>query len=213
MFNRRGFRRSTESVNRSMVVSIMNPRALVGEGIVRQVGDDLWERLAEISRVNLPPGPAQAPNDVSTVTINPSEPPQDFVVTLRTTALRDTALRFNIHKPLAWWVLFLHQPREFLHKFILDTLLGCHVSHICHWPPCLVLYNLELVLPVVNYGRTACKNGSHREDGGCQHPKSKHTWLKPCCMEKRAGSRIPLNMLSALSVHMLCSQKHLAEIS
>ena len=45
-------------------------------------------------------------------------------------------------------VLVLHHEGRFAIKFISDTIMGCEISHICHVPICMMLSNLELVLPV-----------------------------------------------------------------
>ena len=65
-------------------------------------------------------------------------------------------------KPLPWWVLYLHLPEAFITKRLTDTMLGCHVSHRCHWGPCLVVSDIEIVPKSVNDDRNRCKNGSRR---------------------------------------------------
>ena len=90
------------------------------------------------------------------------------------------ALPWSFQKPYGWWVLFLHQEGVLLDKFILDTLIGCEVSHLCHWSKCLVLSDLILELPYINKNRNGCKNWDRRYTGGCQASGSKHVKLKPC---------------------------------
>ncbi|MCJ1382761.1 hypothetical protein MMC17_005874 [Xylographa soralifera] len=68
-------------------------------------------------------------------------------------------LSHKIYKYMGLWIVFLSIPEgPKLDKFIDDTLLGCEVSQVCHWAPCLVLAHLEHVPRYFNNNRTICKN-------------------------------------------------------
>ena len=89
---------------------------------------------------------------------------------------------FAINKSIFYWTLLIHQEpnSQDLDKFISDTLLGCEISHRCHWARCLAVSDLELVLQSTNQDRTICKNRGREHIGKCQAEGSKHKWLAPC---------------------------------
>ena len=100
--------------------------------------------------------------------------------------------KHQVVKRWAWWLLFLHAERgPILDKFITESMMDTHVSHICHWPPCLSLSDLELVLPYYNNDRTKCKNNERKYSGGCQAADSFHRH-EPCFgPERKIGDHFP----------------------
>ena len=87
---------------------------------------------------------------------------------------------WSFRKPLAWWILFLHQSEEFIDKFILDTLFGLKFSHLCHWSLCLALSDLTFEFHNVNMERNSCKGGGWLHLGGYNAPGSLHGKLQHC---------------------------------
>ena len=114
--------------------------------------------------------------------LRPSQRKHSIQSTKCTSGKRDY---HGMAKSWAWCVLFAHTPSGLLlDKFIMDSMLDTHVSHICHWPPCLTLANLELVLPYMNRDRTICKNNDRKYSGKCNAESSHHSH-RPCFGRER----------------------------
>ena len=72
----------------------------------------------------------------------------------------------------------LDQGKDILCRTLRNAVLGgtwCHISHKCHWAVCLNVSHLEqVVMRTITDDRTACKNRSQANDGGCNALYSLH---------------------------------------